>query len=150
MPRLLVVHHTVSPATHELLLAVLEGARDPSIAGVEVVERPALTAGAADVLDADGFVLLAPANLGSMAGALKHFFDQIYYPCLESTRARPYALVLHGNDDTEGARRGVEKIVAGLQWRAVAAPVEVVGAPAAAARDACRDLGGVVAATLLE
>ena len=30
MPRLLVVHHTPSPATQALLEAVLEGARHPS------------------------------------------------------------------------------------------------------------------------
>jgi NAD(P)H-dependent FMN reductase len=148
--RLLIVHHTVSPAMHELLVAVLDGARDPAIEGVEVVEQPALHATAADVLEADGYLLGAPANLGYMAGALKHFFDQIYYPCVESTRGRPFAFYLHGNDDTEGARHGVEKITTGLQWRAVAAPVQVVGAPDAAARDACRDLGGVLAATLAD
>jgi multimeric flavodoxin WrbA len=57
---------------------------------VEVVVRPALHATASDVLDADGYLLGTPANLGSMAGALKHFFDTIYYPCLTATVGRPY------------------------------------------------------------
>jgi hypothetical protein len=34
---LLIVHHTPSPATRELLEAVLAGANDPDIDGVEVV-----------------------------------------------------------------------------------------------------------------
>jgi hypothetical protein len=34
---LLVVHHTPSPGTREVLEAVLEGARDPEIQGVDVV-----------------------------------------------------------------------------------------------------------------
>ncbi len=70
---------------HALLDAVRSGAGDDQIEGVEVVARAALAATATDVLDADGYLLGTPANLGSMSGALKHFFDQIYYPCLEDT-----------------------------------------------------------------
>lgn len=146
--QLLVVHHTVSPTLHELLDAVIQGATDPAIEEVVVLQRPALVATPADVLGADGYVLVAPANLGYMAGALKHFFDQIYYPCLESTKRRPYGVVVHGNDDTEGARRGIEKIVAGLQWRAVADPVQATGPVDADVRASCSELGAVVAATI--
>src|SRR5262249_412070 len=85
MTTLLIVHHTVSPAVHAMFEAVHRGATDPSIEGVDVVVRPALAATAIDVLEADGYLLGAPANLGYIAGALKHFFDQIYYPCLEAT-----------------------------------------------------------------
>ena len=149
MPQLLVVHHTPSPAVHTMLQAVLDGANDPSLDEVHVVVRPALAATAVDVLAADGYLLGTPANLGYMSGALKHFFDVVYYPCLEATVGRPYGLFLHGNDDVEGARRGVERIVTGLQWKAVAEPVAVTGAPDAAAREALVELGGVVAAHLL-
>ena len=103
MARLLIVHHTASPALHSLFEAVRSGATDPQIEGVEVVARPALGATAVDVLEADGYLLGAPANLGYMAGALKHFFDTIYYPCLEATVGRPYGVYVHGNDDTTGA-----------------------------------------------
>lgn len=150
MPRLLVVHHTVSPALHTLFDAVLSGANDPSIEGVDVVHRPALTASPVDVLEADGYVLGAPANLGSMAGALKHFFDVVYYPCLESTHRRPYGVYVHGNEDTAGALLGIEKIVTGLQWRTAHEPVSVMGTPTRDDVDACWDLGATLAATLLE
>ena len=40
--RLLVVHHTPSPAVHDMVEAATAGARDPAIEGVEVVVRPAL------------------------------------------------------------------------------------------------------------
>ena len=56
-----------------------------------------------------GFVLITPANIGYMSGALKHFFDTIYYPCLDATWGRPMALIVHGNDDTAGAVRSVER-----------------------------------------
>ena len=149
MARLLVVHHTPSPSVHTMLQAVLDGAADPSLEEVEVVVRPALVATATDVLEADGYILGTPANLGYMSGALKHFFDLVYYPCLDATVGRPYGLFLHGNDDVEGARRGVERIVTGLQWKAVADPVAVIGAPDASDRAALVELGGVVAANLL-
>jgi multimeric flavodoxin WrbA len=149
MARLLVVHHTPSPSVHTMLQAVLDGAADPSLEEVEVVVRPALVATATDVLEADGYLLGTPANLGYMSGALKHFFDLVYYPCLDATVGRPYGLFLHGNDDVEGARRGVERIVTGLQWKAVADPVAVIGAPDASDRAALVELGGVVAANLL-
>jgi NAD(P)H-dependent FMN reductase len=145
---LLVVHHTVSPATHALHLAVMEGARDPSITGVEVVVRPALMATAVDVLAADGYLLGSPVNLGYLSGALKHFFDQIYYPCLEATRRRPFGVYLHANNDATGALRALAAIVAGLQWKEAQAPLVVTGEPGPADLDAARELGGAVAAGL--
>jgi multimeric flavodoxin WrbA len=146
--RLLVVHHTASPALHTLLEAVREGASDPQLADVELVTRAALAATALDVMDADGYVLGTPANLGYMSGALKHFFDSIYYPCLEETAGRPFGVYVHGNDDVTGAVAQVEKIVTGLRWKQVHDHVLVLGAPDAAARDAAWDLGATVAARL--
>jgi hypothetical protein len=83
-----------------------------------------------------------------MSGALKHFFDTVYYPCLEATVGRPYGVYIHGNSDTDGALAGVEKIVTGLRWRAAQAPVSVIGMPAQSDLDACWELGAAVAAGL--
>ena len=55
---LLIVHHTPSPHTQEMF---------------EVVRRPALTVSPSDMLQADGYLLGSPANLGYMSGALKHY-----------------------------------------------------------------------------
>jgi multimeric flavodoxin WrbA len=148
VPRLLIVHHTPSPATHTLLHAVRDGATAPGIEGVEVVLRPALTATAVDVLEADGYLLGTPANLGYLSGALKHFFDQIYYPCLDATVQRPFGAWVHGSSDVTGALRALETITTGLQWKAAQAPVVVTGEPSAADRDACWELGAALAATL--
>ena len=70
--RLLVVHHSPTRGVRALTEAVLDGANDDSIEGVEVVVRPALEATADDVLAADGYLLGTPANFGYMSGALKH------------------------------------------------------------------------------
>ncbi|MGX7827672.1 flavodoxin family protein [Actinokineospora sp. 24-640] len=149
MPTLLIVHHTPSPATQALFEAVLSGAQDPDLAGVTVVRRPALSATASDLLDADGVVLGTPANIGYMSGALKHFFDTVYYPTLDAGRGTPFGFYVHGNDGVEGAVGSVEKVAAALSWKPVAAPVTVLGPPAKADLDRCRELGATVAAGLL-
>ncbi|KAB7758130.1 flavodoxin family protein [Mycolicibacterium mucogenicum] len=147
--KLLVVHHTPSPHCQEMFEAVLAGATDPEIEGVDVVRRPALTLSAADVLEADGYLLGSPANLGYMSGALKHAFDQIYYPCLDATRGRPFGLWLHGNEGTEGAERAVTSITTGLGWVKAADYVVVSGKPSKVDVEACWNLGATVAATLM-
>jgi multimeric flavodoxin WrbA len=148
MARLLVVHHTPSPALQELLESALAGARDEAIEGVEVLVRPALVASAVETMEADGYLLGTPANIGYISGALKHYFDAVYYPCLEATRGRPFAAYVHGNLDSGGAVRAIETITTGLQWRAVAPVLTVTGAPDRAARDGVRDLAATLAATL--
>ncbi len=146
MARLLIVHHTPSPAMHSMFTSVREGATDPQIIGVEVVTRPALTATAVDVLKADAVVVGSPVNLGYISGALKHFFDTIYYPCLEETRGKPFAGYLHGNDDATGALRALDIITTGLQWKHVRPMLVLTGAPSGADLEACWELGATVSA----
>jgi len=146
MPTLLIIHHTPSPALQAMFEAAASGARTDEVEGVDVIVRPALTAGAADVLRSDGYLLGTSANIGYMSGALKHFFDTIYYPCLEATVRRPYGLYVHGASDTGGAIRAVESITSGLKWRAIRPPVSVTGPPDKADLEACWELGALLAA----
>jgi NAD(P)H-dependent FMN reductase len=147
--RLLLVHHTPSPAVRELLEAMVAATQVPELTDVEVAVEPALSATASDVLAADAIALLTPANIGYMSGALKHFFDTIYYPCLDATRGLPWGLVVHGNDDTTGAIRSVGKVAAALQWQEAAGAVSVVNAPDGAAVAAAGDLAATLAALAL-
>ncbi|CAM5313073.1 flavodoxin family protein [Streptomyces pseudogriseolus] len=150
MPTLLIVHHTPSPNCQAMFEAVVSGATAPEIEGVKVVRRAALSATAADVLDADGFLLGTPANLGYMSGALKHFFDQVYYPCLDATKGRPFGYYVHGGNDVTGAVRGIESVTTGLGWRAAAEAVTVTGEPDKAALERCWELGATLAAVLAD
>jgi multimeric flavodoxin WrbA len=145
---LLVVHHTASPATQALLEAALDGTKADGIEGVQVDVRPALAATASDVLAADGFLLGTPANIGYMSGALKLFFDNVYYPCLSAKAGAPYGLYVHGNNDTAGAVRAVESIAKGMGWTPVHEPVSVIGPPARTDTEAVWELAATVAATL--
>ncbi len=147
MPTVLVVHHTTSPATQELLEAALDGLRADEL-DVEVEVRAALSATASDVLAADGFVLGTPANIGYLSGAMKHFFDTVYYPCLSAKSGAPYGLYVHGNNDTEGAVRAAESITRAMGWERVGPPVTIVGAPTKDDREKVWELAATVGATV--
>lgn len=149
MSTLLIVHHTPSPHCQEMLEAVVAGATDPEIVGVEVIRRPALTVSPVEMLEADGYLLGTPVNLGYLSGALKHAFDQSYYPLLDAGRGRPFGLWLHGNDGTEGAERAVDGITAGLGWVKAAEYVVASGKPTKADLESCWNLGATLAATLI-
>ncbi|MFE5919408.1 flavodoxin family protein [Streptomyces sp. NPDC002285] len=149
MPTLLIVHHTPSPNCQAMLEALISGATAPEIENVEVVRRPALSATASDVLAADGYLLATPANLGYISGALKHFFDQVYYPCLDATQGRPFGYYVHGGSDVTGAVRAIDSITTGLGWRRAANPVTVTGEPTKADTEACWELGATLAAGLM-
>lgn len=133
-----------------MLQAVLTGATTDGLESVEVTTLAALSSSVADVLEADGYLLGTPANFGYMSGALKHFFDTVYYPCLHETKARPYGMFVHGNNDVDGAVQSIERIVAGLQWRAARPPVKVTGEPDQTAKSECWELGAALAAQLLD
>jgi hypothetical protein len=121
--RLLVVAHAPSDNTRRLCDAVVAGARSPDIEGVAVSLLTPFEAAPEDVLATDAIILGTTENLGYMSGALKDFFDRIYYPCLEETQGLPYGLYIRAGHDGTGTRRGVETIVTGLRWRAVREPL---------------------------
>lgn len=149
MSATLLVHHTPSPGTRDLLEAVVAGARDPDIEGVNISVVPALAASLPDMLAADGYLFGTTANFGYMSGALKHFFDIIYYPSLDHVAGRPYGLWVHGNDDTVGAVNSVDRLASGLGLVRVADPLTVTGGIDAAVRSRAHELGGTLAATLM-
>jgi multimeric flavodoxin WrbA len=145
---LLVVYHSRSGGTQAMADAVIAGATDDEIEGVEIRVRRAFDATADDVRWCDGILLGTPENFGYMSGALKDFFERIYYELLEETRGRPYALFVKGGHDGEGAIRSVEKITTGLQWKAALAPVLAVGEIDDAVIERSHELGITFAAGL--
>jgi multimeric flavodoxin WrbA len=139
-----------SPHYHEMFEAVVAVATDPDIEGVEVLRRSALTVSPVEMLEADGYLLRTPANLGYMSGALKHFFGTVYYASLDHVAGRPYGLWVHGNNDTVGATTAVEKVATGLSLAKAVDVLEITGAIDAGVRERAYELGGTLAATLME
>lgn len=162
MARLLIVHHSPTATLQELTRAVVAGARDEEIVGVETVPRPALETTADDVLAADGIVLGTSANFGYMSGALKHFFDSTFLQIggqlddsggaggATGSGTVPYAVYVHGRYDLTGAVRSVEAIAGALPWRRAAPVLEVLGDVGEAEQEAAYELGATVAALLME
>ncbi len=159
MSRLLVVHHSPTPTVRVLTDAVIAGAHDDEIEGVEVVVREALEARADDVLGADGYLFGTTANFGYMSGALKHFFDTIFLEAggaladdgsavAASGGKKPYGLWVHGRYDTTGAVRSVQSIVGALPWVQAAGVLEVLGDVTDEHEAAAYELGGTLAALL--
>ena len=148
MKRLLIVAHAPSDNTRLLRDAVVVGASVVEIDGVEVIAKSPFDTGPDDVLAANGIILGTTENLGYMSGALKDFFDRSYYPTLDHKQGLPYALVVRAGNDGSGTVAGVERIVTGLRWKAVAEPLICRGEFQDAFVDDCHDLGAAMAAGL--
>jgi multimeric flavodoxin WrbA len=168
MARLLIVHHSPTKSLRTLTEAVVAGAHDDDIEGVEVVVREALDfargeAGHQDLLDADGYLLGTTANFGYMSGAMKHVFDSTFLQVggalsddgsgqesAGATTKRPFGLYVHGRYDTTGAVRSVLSITSALGWRQGYDVLEAMGDVTRVDTESAYELGGTIAALIAE
>jgi|TARA_Y100000588_G_scaffold4688_1_gene5823 multimeric flavodoxin WrbA len=128
--------------------AVIKGAKNPDINGVEIQVRDALEASADDVLWADGLLLGTPENFGYMSGAIKYFLDRIYYPCEDKIDGMPYALFVCAGNDGTGAIKSITRILKGLAIKQIQEPVLIVGDVDDSQLNECEELGMIMAAGL--
>ena len=145
---LLIVAHNPSSNTQKLVVATLRGASHEDIEGIEVKHIPPLQAVADDVLWADAIILGTTENFGYMSGALKDFFDRIYYPCLEHTEAMPFATYIRAGLDGTGTKIAIGKITTGLKWKAVQESIILHGEYRPEFETQCEELGMLMAASL--
>ena len=124
MKRLLIVYHSLTGGTEQLVTAAAGGARrEAPDVNVRVLTAP--QAGPEDVLAADAYVFATPENLAAIAGLMKDFFDRCYYPVLGRIEGRPYATLICAGGDGSNAARQVERICTGWRLKA-AAPALIV------------------------
>ena len=124
MKRLLIVYHSLTGGTEQLVTAAAGGARREA-PDVDVRVLTAPQAGPEDVLAADAYVFATPENLAAIAGLMKDFFDRCYYPVLGRIEGRPYATLICAGTDGSNAARQVERICTGWRLKA-AAPALIV------------------------
>ena len=148
MKHLLIVAHAPSDNTRALAEAALRGAQHSDIDGVVAKHIPPLQAVPDDVLWADAVLLGTTENFGYMSGALKDFFDRIYYPCLEHTEALPFAAYVRAGLDGTGTITAIGKITTGLKWKQVQETLLCHGSYRAEFIDQVEELGMSMAAGL--
>ena len=146
--KLLIVGHVPSPNTQTLRDAVVRGATLPEISGIKVQALSPFDTTPEHVKAANAIILGTTENLGYMSGALKDFFDRIYYPCLEETQALPYALYVRAGMDGTGTCRAVASITTGLRWKPIQDPLVCRGEYRGSFEADCEELGTLVAAGL--
>jgi len=145
---LLIVSHAPSENSRRLTDAVARGASAPEVEGVEVCVLRPFDAFPDHVLWSDAIILGTTENFGYMSGALKDFFDRVYYPCLERTRGMPYATFVRAGNDGTGAHKSIERITSGLRWRRVQESLICAGAFQQDFIRRCEELGMTMAAGL--
>jgi multimeric flavodoxin WrbA len=116
---LLAVYASQTGRTQQLLQAALDGAAELGDE-IETRVRHGLAGTVDDLLWANALLLATPENFGTMAGALKDFFDRTYYPVEGKVDGLPYLLLVSAGNDGRGAVREVERIATGYRWNRVA------------------------------
>lgn len=117
MKTLLLVFHSPSENTQAMVDAMTLAVQQLSLSNLKLVVKAPLEAVPQDVLDCDAIILGTTENLGYMSGALKDFFDRIYYPCLEIKQGLPVAAIVRAGQDGTGTCRALQTILTGLRWR---------------------------------
>ena len=130
MKTLLVVHHTVSPATHALHLAAARRGQRPGHRGGRRGGPPGVDRGAgggpgggrlpARQPGQPRLSLRAPSSTSSTRSTTRAWTPR---------NGRPFGVYLHANNDATGALRALDAITTGLGWRAAQAPLVVAGEP---------------------
>lgn len=121
MKTLLIVYHSRTGGARQMAEAAARAAESE----VRVRLLPAAQAGANDMLQADGYLFVAPENLAAIAGVMKDFFDRTYYDVLERVNGRPYAVLVCAGSDGTNAVRQIERICTGWRLKPVREPLIV-------------------------
>ena len=158
MKTLLITYHSITGGSKSMAHAVAEGATSEEATRTLLLH--ASEANADHVLQADGYVFIAPETLGSVAGLMKDFFDRTYYAALDQINGRPYTALVCAGSDGQGAVKQIQRIATGWRLTEMAPPhivcthaqtPEKILAPktiAPADLQHCRDLGTAFASGL--
>ncbi|HEX4355542.1 MAG TPA: NAD(P)H-dependent oxidoreductase, partial [Polyangiales bacterium] len=109
--RLLLVYHSQSGNTAQLMAAVARGAERES--SIEVVLKRAFDTTLDDLIASDALVFGSAEYNGYMSGALKDLFDRTFEPAQGRVTNKPYACVVSAGNDGTFAVQAIERIARG-------------------------------------
>ncbi|WP_020559435.1 flavodoxin family protein [Thiofilum flexile] len=125
MRPIVIIANTPTANTYALREAVARGAQQSTVP-IQVLSP--LEANSFHILQSSAVIVGTTENFGYMSGALKDFFERIYYPCLESTQGLPVALYVRAGNDGTGTVQSVTRILTGLRWKLIQEPLVFKGA----------------------
>ena len=144
MSTLLIVYHSPSGASARLARAAWQGACDE--AGVTALARRAWDAGTDELAAADGLLLVAAENSGTLSGGMKDFLDRTFYPAIERGLVLPCTAIISAGNDGRGALAQLQRILSGYPFPVAAEPLILRGEVTAAHLKAATELGQAFAA----
>lgn len=142
MRPVVIIANTPTANTYALREAVARGARRSAVP-IEVLSP--LEVCSVHIVRSAAVILGTTENFGYMSGAVKDFFERIYYPCLEQTQGLPVALYVRAGNDGTGTVQSVTRILTGLRWKLVQAPLVFKGAWQDTFLSDAEELGAAVA-----
>ncbi|MBM3342417.1 MAG: flavodoxin family protein [Betaproteobacteria bacterium] len=122
MKTLLIVYHSRTGGARQMAEAAARGA---STGEVQVRLIHAADACAEDLLAADAYLFVMPENLAAIAGAMKEFFDRMFYAVLDRIVGRAYVVLVCAGSDGANAVRQAERICTGWRLRKAAESIVV-------------------------
>ncbi len=159
MKKLLIIYYSKTGGSEAMANAAAQAGDAEE--GVQIVLKRAEKAGPEDMLAADGYIFACPENLAAIAGGMKLFLDECYYPVLGQIEGRPYAAMICAGSEGANALRQLERIATGWRLRKIAdtlivcthaqTPEQILAPKTIAEADLkkCRETGRALAAGLV-
>lgn len=138
MAKLLVIYHSQTGNTEAMAKAVNEGALS---AGVAVTLKKAAEATGDDLLACDVVAFGSPIYFGYMAGALKDFFDRVFYAVRGKVDDKPYAAFSSGGARGKQALDSIDRVSRSFKLKKAFEGVVAAGKPSSEVLEECKEMG---------
>ncbi len=146
--KLLVVSNSRTGSTNKLCIEAVAEIKKSNGSNIIAYSADSLIANAKDVIQADAIILGSSENFGYMSGAMKVFFETIYYDVIEEKRGMPFGIIIKAGTSGIGAYNGIIKITNALGWKEAIEPLIIVGSLTDLHLEQARLFGNTLAAGL--